>query len=219
VEYTPELVVQVSTGRIPCATGKQFGSKFPGDPSTLDISGDMPDAHSDRVQNINDFLGIFVFDKWTCQTDKRQAIFIRQSSFCSDGPADDSYQAMMIDYGFCFNGGDWNFPDAPLHSLYAKRCVYHNVAGIGTFDRWIDWLENDLTLSLLYEEAQQVPPEWYGEDHDAWNRLIEHLYLRRTRLRELIWSARRADPDAFPKWNKCFCYTRLDVERRRRKAS
>jgi hypothetical protein len=205
IEHTPDLVMQMQAGRLPCATGKQFGSKFPGNPSTSTIYGLMPDEHLDRVQNIDDFLGIFVFDKWTCQTDKRQAIFVRQSNSGTEGTSDKAYQAVMIDQGFCFNGGNWNFPDAPLHSLYANRRVHQGVVGIESFDPWLERLETGFSLSALLEEALQVPPEWYGEDHEGWKYLIEHLYVRRTRVRELIWSARNTVCDAFPNWNKYAC--------------
>jgi hypothetical protein len=205
IKNTPELAIQVSAGRHPCLAGRQFGSKFPGNPSTLTVYGVMPEVSLNRVHSIGDFLGIFVFDKWTCQTDKRQAIFIRQPSICADGTSNETYQVMMIDHGFCFNGGDWNFPDAPLHSLYANRRVYQSVVGMETFDHWLDLLENEFTLSALYEEAQHVPTEWYGEDHGAWEGLIERLYLRRTRVRELIWSTRNAVGDAFPNWNRFAC--------------
>jgi hypothetical protein len=205
IRDTPELAMQMSAGRIPCMAGNQFGSKFPGNPSTVTIYGVMPDISLERVHSIEEFLGIFVFDKWTCQTDKRQAIFIRQPGPRPDGRATETYQVMMIDHGFCFNGGDWNFPDAPLYGLYADRRVYRSVIGIETFDPWLDRLESEFTLSALSEEAQRVPAEWYGEDNCAWEGLIERLYARRTRTRELIWLTRNAVRDAFPNWNRCVC--------------
>jgi hypothetical protein len=143
-----------------------------------------------------------VLDKWMCQTDKRQAIFVQQSNSGAYGTSDKAYQAVMIDQGFCFNGGNWNFPDAPLHSHYANRRVYLGVLGIKSFDPWLEQLETRFSLSALLEEASEVPPEWYGEDHEAWKILIEHLFMRRTRVPELIWSARNAVCDAFPNWNK-----------------
>ena len=205
IENNPELMMEMPSRSFPCATGKQFGSKFPGNPLTMKIYGLMPDQHLCAIHNIDDFLGIFIFDKWTCQTDRRQAILVRQPNSSANPECANGYQAMMIDQGFCFNGGNWNFPDAPLHSLYANRRVYQNVVGIESFDPWLDRLETGLSLSALYDEALQVPPEWYGEDHEAWERLIEHLYARRTRLRELIWAARNAIPEAFPNWNKFIC--------------
>jgi hypothetical protein len=205
IEHTPALVMEIPTGRLPCAAGRQFGSKFPGNPSTLTIYDFMPDQHLDRVQNIDDFLGMFVLDKWMCQTDKRQAIFVQQSNPGTDGTSDKTYLAMMIDEGFCFNGGNWNFPDAPLRSIYANRRVYQGVMGIESFDPWLDRLENGFSLGELYAEASQVPQEWYCDDHETWKRLIERLYERRTRVRELIWSARNAVRDAFPNWSKFIC--------------
>jgi len=205
IEHTSELVIEMAMGRLPCAAGKQFGSKFPGNPSTLTIYDLMPDDLLNHVRNIDDFLGIFVFDKWVCQTDKRQAIFIRQSNSDGSGTSSKSYQAMMIDHGYCFNGGDWNFPDAPLRGFYANRRVYQSVVGIESFGPWLDRLETGLSLTALNEDAEQVPPEWYGEDREAWKRLIERLHGRRTRVRELIWSARNAVWDAFPNWNRFTC--------------
>ena len=37
IEHTPDLMIQMRAGRLPCATGKQFGSKFPGNPSSSTI--------------------------------------------------------------------------------------------------------------------------------------------------------------------------------------
>jgi hypothetical protein len=201
IENTPDLVMQMSRGRLPCAAGKQFGSKFPGNPSMLTVYNTMPNVGLDRVHSIGDFLGIFVFDKWTCQTDKRQAIFIRQPNSCANRTSNETYQVMMIDHGFCFDGGNWNFPDAPLRSLYVNRRVYQSVEGMETFDPWLDRLENEFTLSALHEEAKGVPTEWYCEDREAWEGMIGRLYMRRTRVRELIWSARNAVHDVFPNWN------------------
>jgi hypothetical protein len=205
IDNTPDLAIQMAAGRLPCAAGNHFGSKFPGNPSALTVYDFVPDLDVHRVRNINDFLGIFVFDKWACQTDRRQAIFVRQCETGARTRAEETCQAVMIDHGFCFNGGRWNFPDAPLHSLYANRLVYQSVKGIESFDLWIDRIEKELTLTALYEEAQQVPTEWYGEDCEAWERLIGRLYVRRTRVRDLIWSARNAVRDAFPNWNRYVC--------------
>lgn len=205
IKDTPDLVMQLPTGRIPCAAGKQFGSRFPGNPSTSTVYGIIRDLDLECVHSVADFLGIFVFDKWTCQTDRRQVIFVREPKSGAEGKPDVTYQVMMIDQGFCFNGGDWNFPDGPLHSLFADRRVYRSVVGMETFDPWLDRLESEFTLNALYEEAQHVPPEWYGQDHEAWKGLIERLYLRRTRVRELIWSARNAVRDAFPNWKRYVC--------------
>ena len=203
IENTSDLVMQLASGRLPCASGKQFGSKYVGDPRNTTVYDSIPNADTDRVRNISDFLGILVFDKWACQTDARQAIFVRETG--SDSTGESMFRAVMIDHGWCFDGGNWNFPDAPLHSLYRSRLVYQSVFGMETFDPWLDCIENKLTIAELYDEAKRIPPEWYEDDVDAINRLIERLYARRKIVRELIWSARNAVRDAFPNWNEIIC--------------
>src|SRR5713226_3953808 len=54
IENTPELVMEMSAGRLPGAAGKQFGSKFPGDPSKLIVYSHMPNEHLRCVHNIDD---------------------------------------------------------------------------------------------------------------------------------------------------------------------
>src|ERR1700688_4778808 len=78
IAYTSELAVQLSIGRTPCSPGKQFGSQFPGHPARMTVHDFLPDEQLSSVRNLADFLGIFVFDKWTCNTNGRQAIFFRE---------------------------------------------------------------------------------------------------------------------------------------------
>ena len=70
----------------------------------------LPDEQLREVVNLSDFCGMLVFDKWTCNTNGRQAIFLRDKGASR-------YRAEMIDQGFCFNAGEWNFPDAPLRGV------------------------------------------------------------------------------------------------------
>jgi hypothetical protein len=201
IELTVDLVVQLRTSRKPCSAGKQFGSQFPGNPWHMKVYDDLPDEWLDRVRNIEDFLGIFVFDKWTCNTDRRQAIFVPEC----DGNAGNvfghtCYRAMMIDHGFCFNAGEWNFPDAPLRGLYARNRVYQSVTGMESLEPWLDRLEKRVTETVLLEEARRIPPEWYAGDWHALERLIERLYVRRSRMRELISATRHSTRDPFPNW-------------------
>jgi HipA-like kinase len=223
IAYTPDLVMQLGLGRKPCAAGKQFGSQFPGHPARMTVHDFLPDEQLGAVRNLSDFLGVLVFDKWTCNTNGRQAIFFREPGDPADaeraaGPrtpesatandpspghaagSDTAYTAMMIDFGFCFNAGEWDFPDAPLRGLYARHRVYEGVAGMEAFEPWLARLEKQITERVLGEEAAQIPPEWYGGDWNALERLIERLYRRRERVRELIVSARDSGREPFPNW-------------------
>lgn len=212
IAYTPDMVIQLGLGSKPCAAGKQFGSQFPGHPARMAVHDFLPDEQLGAVGNLSDFLGVLVFDKWTCNTNGRQAIFFRDPGGdagaadaaagrdTTSGPPAPGYTAMMIDFGFCFNAGEWDFPDAPLRGLYARHRVYAGVAGMEAFEPWLARLENQITERVLGEEAAQIPPEWYAGDWNALERLLERLYSRRQRVRELILSARNSGREPFPNW-------------------
>ena len=207
IAYTPDLVIQLGLGRKPCAAGKQFGSQFPGHPARLAVHDFLPDEQLRAVRNLSDFLGVLVFDKWTCNTNGRQAIFFRDpggpmglAGDTAAGSAELSYTAMMIDFGFCFNAGEWDFPDAPLRGLYARHGVYGGVAGMEAFEPWLERLEKQITGRVLGEEAAQIPPEWYAGDWNELEQLLERLDRRRERVRELIYSARNSGREPFPNW-------------------
>jgi hypothetical protein len=224
IAYTPELSMQLGIGRKPCSAGKQFGSQFPGHPARLAVYDFLPDEQLRAVRNLHDFLGVLVFDKWTCNTNGRQAIFFREPPGRSEGdgsapgnfPAASSpetapgpgtpdsaggYCAMMIDFGFCFNAGEWDFPDAPLRGLYLRQRVYESVTGIAAFEPWLARLETQIDARVLGEEAAQIPPEWYGGDWCALEQLLQRLDRRRGRVRELLVSARNSGRDPFPNWS------------------
>lgn len=218
IAHTPDLVIQLALGRAPCAEGKQFGSQFPGHPARLAVHDFLPDEQLRAVGNLADFLGVLVFDKWTCNTNGRQAIFFRDPEANAEGGAGAAgdgvaghvagyvagyaggYAAMMIDFGFCFNAGEWDFPDAPLRGLYMRGSVYAGVSSMEAFEPWLGRLETRITERVLGEEAAQIPPEWYGGDWSEMERLLERLYRRRSRVRELIFSARNSGRDPFPNW-------------------
>jgi hypothetical protein len=204
IKRTPELIIQMGIGSLPCAAGKQCGSRYPVNPFRAIVYNTIPDRHLNCVINIKDFLGIFAFDKWTCNTDRRQAVIFRQpDSYSGDSPC--YFQVSMIDQGFCFDGGNWKFPDAPKRSFYVNTDVYLDVTSLESFEPWLDRLENKITLSMLWEDAEAVPIEWLDNNLSDWRKLIEHLYARRTRVRELIWSARNVSPRTFPNWITSAC--------------
>jgi hypothetical protein len=193
IAHTDDLVIQRGRGSVPCQAGSQFGSRYPGSPSETSVFDFLPDELLCEVTNLGDFCGMFVFDKWTCNTDGRQAIFFR-----NQGEA--NYQTQMIDQGFCFNAGEWNFPDAPLRGLYSHSRVYQSVSGIDAFEPWLTRLESTMTKALLEEVASQIPPEWYAFEEEALDKLLENLLRRRKLVRELIISARNSSAHPFPNW-------------------
>ncbi len=192
IELTADLVVQLGRGQTPCRPGRQFGSRYPSDPTRQVAHDFLPDQQLREVVNLADFTGMLAYDKWTCNTNGRQAIFFVE-------PGQSLYQAMMIDQGFCFNAGEWNFPDAPLRGIYLRHGVYGMVTGIDSFEPWLGRIER-ITKAVLGEIAEEIPPEWYNDDYETLGELLERLHQRRKRVRELILSARDSGRQPFANW-------------------
>lgn len=194
VENTDDLVIQMARGRAKCRPGLQFGSRYPGSPAGAVVFDFLPDEALRQVRNLRDFCGMLVFDKWTCNTDGRQAIFFQPRG-------DSRYQAQMIDQGFCFNAAEWNFPDAPLRGLYARHLVYEAVTGFDAFEPWLGRVEN-FPDAALEESASEIPPDWYAADPEALDRLLAQLARRRALVRDLIVSAWKSSAQPFPHWKE-----------------
>lgn len=202
IERTDDLVIQLGRGREPCSAGLQFGSRFPGDPAATVVYDFLPDEQLREVGNLEAFAGILVFDKWTCNTNGRQAIFYHGPL---PGPVENPrvgggrYHATMIDHGFCFNAGEWNFPDAPLRGIYARGMVYERVRGMDAFEPWIARLDK-LDEGAIGEAAGQIPPEWYEGDLDALESMLGQLERRRRLVPELIRASWKSSRNPFPNW-------------------
>lgn len=199
IAWTPDLCVELPRARVPCQAGLQFGSRYPGDPHRLTVHDFLPDAELAEVENLHDFAGMLVFDKWTCNTNGRQTVFFRNAETGAE-PGAARYRTVMIDQGFCFNAGEWNFPDAPLRGLYARNRVYQGVTGRESFGPWLERLEGKITERVLDEVIREVPPDWYGDDLDGLWRLAEALHKRRTRVPELLLAAKKTTRQPFPNW-------------------
>jgi hypothetical protein len=192
IENSEDLVMQLGRGRAQCSAGLQFGSRYPGSPFETVVYDFLPDEQLREVLNLGDFCGMLAFDKWTCNTNGRQAVFFRRRT-------ESRYEAQMIDQGFCFNAGEWNFPDAPLRGLYARHRVYESVRGMEAFEPWIARIER-FDAVALEEATSEIPPSWYGENPDALERLLEQLLRRRSVVRDLIVSAWKSSAQPFPNW-------------------
>jgi hypothetical protein len=203
IRLTPELSMEMPRARIPCQPGLQFASRYPGDPRRMTLHDFLPDEQLRGVENLHDFAGMLVFDKWTCNTNGRQTLFFRETLEKRDRPVPEevsAYRALMIDQGFCFNAGEWNYPDAPLRGLYARNRVYQAVTGMESFVPWLERVEKRITERVLDEISREIPPAWYADDYDALLQLLEQLYRRRMHVRELIVDAKKSNRQPFPNW-------------------
>ncbi len=193
IRVTDDLVIEMARQRIPCQAGPQFGSRYPGDPRKLALHDFLPDEKMRQVANLHDFAGMLVFDKWTCNTDGRQILFKKERN-------EACYLMTMIDQGFCFNCGEWNFPDAPLRGLYTLRRVYAEIRSLDDFEPWLSILEEEFNVGVLFDAANGLPPEWYEGDTRSLHKLLEDLNRRRSKVRELLQIACQGLPHTFPNW-------------------
>ena len=181
IELTKELVIITGHHETPCQAGLAFGSRYIPLSNRWDTAWKFM-ATADllsNIENLRDFMGMLVFDKWTGNTDGRQVVFVKRRN---------GFRAFMIDNGFCFNAGDWNFPDSPIRGLFANREVYSETNFISQFEPWLNLVEEDhLNASVLREFATQIPKEWIGIDRPLFEFLLWRLDRRRARVRELVF--------------------------------
>jgi hypothetical protein len=195
VENSSEMMLELGrNARERCAAGLQFGCEFIGGLMPGQVVDYLPEPQMDEVTNLAEFAGMLAVDKWTGNCNGRQAVFERR-------PRQRKYKATFIDQGFCFNAGEWTFPDAPLRGVFARNQVYAKVAGWESFEPWLTRVE-EFAAEKLWAIAEAVPPEWYGGDLRTIERLMETLLKRSSKVRELIGQFRDSNREPFPKWGR-----------------
>src|SRR5580698_3911976 len=154
IANSPGMHIELARdGREPYRAGLQFGSQLVGGLMPGQVVDYLPEPQLEEVKNLEEFAGILALDKWTGNCNGRQAVFERR-------PRERKYRAIFIDQGFCFNAGEWTFPDAPLRGVFARNLVYRNIRGWDAFEPWLERIEK-FAAEKLGEIAEAVPPEWY----------------------------------------------------------
>jgi hypothetical protein len=194
VEHTPELHIQLAHDTIRCEAGLQFGSQYAVSPLEGQVFDYLPAEMFGLVRNLDAFAGIMVLDKWTGNADGRQAAFWRRSR-------EKKYTAVFIDQGYCFNAGEWTFPDYPLRGVYARNEVYASVRGWESFEPWLSRIEK-MEEDVMWGLAEEIPPDWYGREWDELEKLVRTLIMRRVAVRELIEAFRVSPRRPFPAWSE-----------------
>ena len=188
---SPELTIQLAGRTLKCEPGISFGSRYLIDPiegTALDV---LPESMLARVKNLKEFPGILALDKWTCNANGRQAVYTKKGR-------ERNYTCSFVDQGYCFNAGEWNFPDAPLRGVYAWNIVYNDVTGWDSFEPWLGHIET-ISDTAVWQCAQDVPPEWDGCTPEL-ECLMNTLLARRPKVRDLIDDFRRSSRNPFPHW-------------------
>jgi hypothetical protein len=195
IANSPEMKVDAGRGsRVRCEAGLQFGSQFVGGTMPGQVVDYLPEPQLDEVRNLAEFAGMLLVDKWTGNCNGRQAVFERR-------PRERKYRAVFIDQGYCFNAGEWTFPDSPLRGVFPRNRVYARVTGWKSFEPWLGRLEA-LSAEVLWRIAEEVPPEWYGGNPATIEALMETLLKRKSQVRELAMAFRQSDREPFPNWGR-----------------
>ena len=167
--------------------GLQFGSAL----VTGAVLDWLPGTMLGRVRNLREFAGLLAFDKWTGNADGRQVLFHKNKR-------ERKYTASFIDFGYCFNAGDWSFPDAPLRGVYGLNDVYAQVQSWNDFGPWLSRIES-FSARQLQGIADEILCEWYGE-RDELQCLLDRLLERRSIVRQLVEDFRTSSRNPFPNW-------------------
>ena len=194
IENTSELEMDLGRHRERCRAGLQFGSRFAGGLMPGQVVDYLPAEQLGELQNLAEFVGMLVLDKWTGNANGRQAVFVRRAR-------ERRYRAVFIDFGYCFHAGEWKFEDAPLRGVYYRNDVYRKVCGWEDFEPWLERMES-MPAETIWAAANEVPPEWYGGDMGEMEALVEKLLSRRKRIRESIELFRDSDRKPFPNWGR-----------------
>ena len=192
VRSTAELSVKLAHSVEPCYPGLQFGSQYVGGLMPGLVVDYLPEAQFLEVKNLAEFAGMLVIDKWTCNVNGRQAVFVRKGR-------EKRYSAFFVDQGYCFNAAEWSYRDVTLRGVFPRNVVYAHVSGRQDFEPWLSRVE-EMDATVIWKIAEAVPPEWYGGDRSQIEHLMEGLIDRRQLVRSLIEAFRDSDRNPFPMW-------------------
>jgi hypothetical protein len=193
IEHTPDLRIQLAETQMRCQSGKQLASLYVGQDNSSLPCDYLPREMLEKVRNIGDFAKVLVLDKWACNCDGRQAVFHRKT------PRSRRYTATFIDQGYCFNAGEWTFPDYPLRGVYANNCVYESVTGWEAFEPALTRAES-MDTGTIWQCANTIPEEWYEGDRRSLERVVEELGRRCGILRKVIGEFRDSTRNPFLNW-------------------
>jgi len=59
----------------------------------------------------------------------------------------------------------------------------------------------EMSVDVLVQAADAIPPEWYESDRSRLDELIERLDKRRSRIREMVSSVCNSSAGIFPNWH------------------
>lgn len=194
VQNTAELEMDLGKRKERCREGLHFGSRFVGGLMPGQVVDFLPEEKLAEVRNRQEFAGMLALDKWTGNANGRQAVFVRKQR-------EQRYKAVFVDFGHCFCAGEWVFEDIPLRGVYFRNDVYREIVDWTDFEPWLTRMET-MAEDVVWDAANQIPPEWYGGNLSEMEALVEKLLARREGIRERIEDFGRSDRRPFSKWGR-----------------
>jgi hypothetical protein len=168
---------ETPSGASSIESGLHFGSEFLGSDETGQAYEWLPKGLSRRVANLEDFLGVYIFDVWTNHCDHRQSIFIT-------GDANASFRAVFIDNGHLCGGPEWKLVSRRGECLSLDRRFQATGFPEQAIEAWISRLES-LSSTSIFNVIPRIPRFWYsGNIDNVVDSLIRRLSLLRTLLPE-----------------------------------
>jgi len=192
IQNTPELTIELAGHSRPVPCGLHLASRFAGNPEWGRVFDYLPESVFPKVLNRTDLIRSLVLDKWTCNADGRQVVF-------TELMGQTGFSVTLVDQGYSFNGGEWTFPDLPLHGVYYRNYVYRDVISWASFEPALTAAE-EMTQQDIWECAAAIPSEWCQPTPHDLPRLVEKLYQRRRKIRGLITAFRDSSRNPFPNW-------------------
>ena len=156
--------------------GDHFASRFLPNCFRSAMAEIVPPTLHSKILNLDECVGMFVFDVWALNTDCRQALFEVTAA---------GLRATFIDHGSLFGGASWQEAALRIDTRCSRRAVLNAPDLASRLEDWV--LRMQYVIPGAFADAlDQLPEGWsYGD--------VTHLrsvFLRRLRrLRDYIAKA------------------------------
>jgi hypothetical protein len=146
-----------------------------------------------KVDNLDHFIGVLLIDKLLYNADGRQCVYVNTGA---------RFHAHMIDFGYAFNGPNWDTTNHDLSGLYCRPIVYDALTSLAALDPWLTRVET-MPLSVFSDAIDSMPTEWLAPtDREQLLRLSRAAHRGRQLLRTTLSDLFNRRTTHFPSWQR-----------------
>jgi len=156
---------------------------------TLDY---LPQELLARISNVADFARVLVLDKWACNADGRQAVYVRKTPRSGDTVRPSSTRATA---SMPANGLSLTI----RYEGCTRTILYMGCDRMDAFEPALTRAE-EMDADTIFRCATTFQKNGNEGDRDGLTRLVEAIYRRRSIIRRLISEVRRSSRNPFPHW-------------------